>query len=475
VEKVLFEAGDMVHKGDLLVELDPIDEQRTVDNAKAEVSRMESSLGLAKSDADKVSRDWPMQVETALAGLEAARAAVQGAVVNFKKLDAIRKGTDPQEAKIEFVSPNNVKPIPLKPENNPKVQFVALQIALSEAELRAVHKLVQYGKEVANSPKDNTTWVGLAPSEFQDGLIALWQVMAKQLASTAELRNAVNTYVYVEQSQTKVKLAEVAMEQSHLALAQANQRLKETKVYAPNDGQVEEVYIREGQIISSGITTVTGGTPLLKLADVSKLYVVADVDEADIGRVRELAPVEKSARLAFAELLKQSGINLSEKKSSAQTQPELTKENIEEMEMLRTSNNVEVTVDAFREQMFTGKVDRVYPNPKNVNNIVTYNVRILLTSENRRELMVGMHANVKFTSRKLKNILQAPIEAIKVKNEEHGVYIKGEDGKPLFVPTPVGLTNSVMIELKTNKLKEGEEVYTKLPTPKDGKPEDQND
>jgi hypothetical protein len=32
------------------------------------------------------------------------------------------------------------------------------------------------------------------------------------------------------------------------------------------------------------------------------------------------------------------------------------------------------------------------------------------------------------------------------------------------VPVKVGLTNSEMIELKTDKLKKGDKVYTKLPT-----------
>jgi HlyD family secretion protein len=288
-------------------------------------------------------------------------------------------------------------------------------------------------------------------------VVQLWKTESQMLASIATVRKAVNTLIMVEQADTKVKLAREALRQAKVALDQAQQRLTETKVYAPSDGIIQEVFVKKGQIISSGITTVTGGTPLLILADVSKLYVESDVDEADIGRVRELAAVERSARLEFFSTLHPT------------TQPKLTKENEEEMAMLRKSNNVDVTVDAFRELTFTGRVDRVYPNPKNINNIVTYNVRILLTSPNRTELMLGMHANVKFTSRKLVGVLKVDNEAIKVKHEERGVYIEGPPPArtPMFVPVKVGLTNGSQIELKTDKLKPGDKVYVKLPPSKE--------
>jgi HlyD family secretion protein len=327
--------------------------------------------------------------------------------------------------------------------------------------------LITYGKEIINKNRNDSAWNDLAvsPLEYQEALITMWQTQAKLIAGMADLQNAVNLGIYEVEAQKKVILAKEALKQAKVALAQAKQRLDDTSVYAPSDGQVQEVYVREGQIISSGITTVTGGTPLMTLADVKKLYVVAEVDEADIGRVRELAPVERSGKIMnhIASIFNQPT-------TTPATAPVLTKENEEEMAILRGANNVDVTVDAFREDNFIGKVDRVYPNSKNINNIVTYNVRILLSGANSTKLMLGMHANVKFTSRKLANVLLVENEAIKSKNEQHGVYIKGSDDKPKFIPVKVGLTDSAMIELKTNELKEGQEVYTKLPATKEEGP-----
>ncbi|NLE28122.1 MAG: HlyD family efflux transporter periplasmic adaptor subunit [Phycisphaerae bacterium] len=459
VQKVYVDPGDMVRKGDLLVELDPVDEQRSVDNASTEVARMQASLDLAKLEAEKMQNDWPQQVLTALSSLEALRATLQGAVLTFKRQDAIRQGVRPQDVTLDVVDSSKVTPLNLEPKDHPLIQKVNIVLADAEAEAVEVAKLIDYGKKVINEnklKKPGTEEIRISMLEYQEGLISFWQAHSKVLASISDVRNAVNMYYLVEQTKTKVKLSEEALRQAKVALDQAQQRLQDTKLYAPQDGLVHQVFVQQGQIISSGITTVTGGTPLVVLADVSKLYVEADVDEADIGRVRDLAPLDRSAHLVLAAM---NGL----KKEPTATAPTLTEENYEEMELLRSSNNVDITVEAFREDKFSGKVDRVYPNPKNVNNIVTYNVRILLTSDNRTKLMLGMHANVQFTSRKLTNVLLAPIEAIKSKNEEHGVYIENQDGTPLFVPVKVGLTNSEVIELKTDKLKEGDKVYTKLP------------
>ncbi len=470
VMKLYFEAGDMVRKNDLLVQLDPVDEQRSVDSAQAEVDRAKASLELASSEAEKVARDWPMQIQTALASLEGVRAALQGAVITFRKQDIIRRGANSEQAVMDVVDVSKVKPVELNPVEGLLdgqlgqllIRESSQRLGLAAAEVAETAKLVEYGKDVINKSRGELSWekTGVTALEYQEALITMWQTEAKLIASMADLRNAVNLGILVAQAQKKVVLAREALKQANVALAQAKQRLDDTKVYAPNDGQILELFVREGQIISSGIATVTGGTPLMTLADVSKLYVVADVDEADIGRVRDLAPEDRSGRIQMA---------LSSQPTTS-TAPVLTKENEEEMAMLREANNVDVTVDAFREDSFTGKVDRVYPNSKNVNNIVTYNVRIWLNSPNSGKLMLGMHANVKFTSRKLTNILKVANEAIKSKNEEHGVYIEGTglDAKPVFVPVKVGLTDSVMIELKTDRLQPGQKVYTKLPMSREG-------
>jgi len=449
IMKIYFEAGDIVKKGALLIKLDPVDEQRTVDNATAELQRAKANLELARSEAEKIARDWPVNLNLALASLEATRADLQGTVLNFLRMDNIRRNISPDEASFKLVNPPGVPKIE-KENNDSYIRNAMGHISLAQAESEKVHKLVLYGKKILNNQQSGGAWANIARVEYQDGLIAMWKAHANLLMSISKVRNAINTKILIDQAKTKVALAKEMLRKANVALEQALQRLKETKVYAPIDGIVEKINVREGQIISSGITTVTGGTTLMVLADVSKLFVEADVDEADIGQVRELAPAGRDARLTAST-------------TSPATQQKLSQEQQEEIKMLQNADNVNISVDAFRDEVFTGKVYRVYPNPKILNNVVTYNVRILLTSPNRTKLMLGMHANVKFTARKRENVLLVDIEAIKVKNEEHGVYIPGDNGKPVFIPVKLGPSDGIKIELKTDKLKPGQKVYTRLP------------
>ncbi len=449
--KIYFEAGDIVKKGDLLIELDPVDEQRTVDNAKAELQRAKANLELSRSEAQKIARDWPVDLNLALSSLEAARAELHGAALNFLRMDNIRRNISPDKATFTIVNP---PPVPKIKVGNMQsyIKHALGRIALAKAEADKVRELVEYGKKIVNQQLSSNVWTNIARVEYQDGLITMWKAHANLLMSMSKVRNAINTKILIDQANTRVELAKEVLRKAKVALEQALQRLRETKVYAPINGIVEKINVREGQIISSGITTVTGGTTLMILADVSQLFVEADVDEADIGQVRELAPPGRDARLTAAVAA-----------SSPSSQPSLNESQKEELEMLQNADNVTISVDAFRDEVFTGKVYRVYPDPKTFNNVVTYNVRILLTSPNRTKLMLGMHANVKFTARKRKNVLLVDIEAIKVKNEEHGVYIPGKDGKPVFIPVKLGPSDGMKIELKTDKLKPGQKVYTRLP------------
>jgi len=468
VRRVYCEPGDIVRQGDLLVELDPKDEKRAVRNAQADVLRAQAELGWAEKNREKLARDWPVGLMFALANLERARASLHHNVVKFNEAEALRVGGSRDKAPLLVVRPEDVTPEQLHPEDHPLVKDCALQIALAEEEAARAGGMVTKGRSILETSQASGAWQSLSISqtEYRTVVSTLWQSKANLLASSADVRNAVNNYLLIKQWDEKVESTRALLKKAKVAWEQAEQRLEETRIYAPTDGIIEQVFVREGQNVSSAITTVTGGTPLMILADASKLYVIAEVDEADIGSVRDLAPPARASRLH--DLV-----------GGAATRP-TTRSSVgsdEYAEMLKGAGDVKITVDAFREQPFWGKVDRVDPHPNVISNVVTYKVNILLTSANRSELMLGMHANVEFTAQKRENVLLVDIEAIKVKNDEHGVYIAGEDGKPQFVPVTLGPNNGERIELRTDKLEEGKKVYTKLPrkTEKEKKAEEEEE
>lgn len=84
--------------------------------------------------------------------------------------------------------------------------------------------------------------------------------------------------------------AQSALEQSKAALAKAERNLSYATITSPIDGVVTSRDVEEGQTVASGFETPTLFTIA---ADLTKMQVVADVDEADI------AGVEEGARVTF--------------------------------------------------------------------------------------------------------------------------------------------------------------------------------
>ncbi|MBP3354079.1 MAG: efflux RND transporter periplasmic adaptor subunit [Bacteroidales bacterium] len=87
-----------------------------------------------------------------------------------------------------------------------------------------------------------------------------------------------------ELSSYNYQRAKSAYEQSSAALAKAERNLSYATITSPIDGIVTSRSVEEGQTVASGFETPTLFTIA---ADLTKMQVVADVDEADIANVKE--------------------------------------------------------------------------------------------------------------------------------------------------------------------------------------------
>jgi len=284
----------------------------------------------------------------------------------------------------------------------------------------------------------------------------------------AQIKQAVADVTQAEMaitlSENDVKLAEAAVETTKTTLGDAKKRLEKTDITAPMDGMVAQVFVNEGEVIAGGKTTLTGGTLLAVLADWSVCYVRAEVDEADIGEVIELAP--ESARPG--ERSDATTIVLAE----PTTRPTPTSAPIE------AASDVKITVEAFHDQEFIGRIERIYPEPRSGSSIITYLVDIEVTSDNRHLLMSSMQADVEFTAKSVYDTLLVPHEAIKRgPDNELGVYkavdVPGESKpKPEFVRCRIGLDNGTFAQV-IEGVEEGDVVFTKLPEKTDREREEE--
>ncbi|MBU2928914.1 efflux RND transporter periplasmic adaptor subunit [Winogradskyella psychrotolerans] len=147
-------------------------------------------------------------------------------------------------------------------------------------------------------------------------------------------------------------------------LQSARTNLGYANIYSPIDGVVLSRDIDEGQTVAASYSTPT----LFTIAqDLKEMQVEADVDEADIGQVKE-------------------------------------------------GQRVEFTVDAYIGETFNGVITQVRLDPTVTSNVVTYTVVVKAENEDLK-LKPGLTATISIFTLELNDVLTAEAKAINFKPE----------------------------------------------------------
>lgn len=126
----------------------------------------------------------------------------------------------------------------------------------------------------------------------------LWE---QQTISQSDWEIAQNSYksvfAEVESAKQTVKGAEFGVKSAQASLKEANENLIKTTIYAPMSGTVSKLSVETGERVVG--TSMMSGTELMRIADLSRMEVQADVNENDIVRVNmgDTALVEVDAYL----------------------------------------------------------------------------------------------------------------------------------------------------------------------------------
>ena len=118
---------------------------------------------------------------------------------------------------------------------------------------------------------------------YADKLTAREQVETRETAAAetrARLQAAREHQAFVEANARAEDRdrAQAQVELARAALAEARARLEKTQIAAPLDGVVLRRHFRSGE-------TVTAGTPIITMGDLSRLRVRMEVDERDVAHV----------------------------------------------------------------------------------------------------------------------------------------------------------------------------------------------
>ncbi len=340
-----FDISDSVTVGQLVLELDPIDEERNVSKAKvslssskARLSQSQQNLSIAESNLETGRRKANVTLETA-------------------KVRAIDERAKADRMKQLYE------------------QKLAGQEEYETAETAAVN----------------------AEAAVETAQIQLEELDIDEAA--------------LELKKQDVNLAKADVESQQINLEIAVQRLDDTKVYAPIDGIVTERFVQTGQIISSGISTTGGGTAILTLSDLSRIFILASVDESDIGNVV-------------------------------------------------TGQKTVITADAYPGKGFEGVVERISPKGVNTSNVVTFEVRIEVTSENKSLLRPEMTANVEIIIAEKEDALIVPVGAISRIQGKYSVSVLKADGGTETRPVEIGISNGVQMEITSGLTENDTIVFT---------------
>jgi len=237
-----------------------------------------------------------------------------------------------------------------------------------------------------------------ASQEILDAAKTAFKVNQENLIQAkARLEGVQNSIYDIALRESEVDLAQAEVKRSEIALEEAKERLEETEIYAPITGTIIDKMIEEGQIISSGISNVSGGTALVTIADMKRLYIVADVDETDIGAIRPHQPVM-------------------------------------------------ITADAFPGRSFKGKVTRIAPQGKVEESITIFKVKLEILGSGKEILKPMMTANVDIINEKLKDVIYVAREAVsETKGKKFSAIL--ENGLPKEIPITTGIQNPIHVQV----------------------------
>ena len=283
VVKVHVDDNQQVEKGQLLFEIDPSDYQLDVEHAQV-------SLDQAREDVEALEaavRAAEAMVQQSNAAVESARGQIDAAEAGIRSAEAVvtesESGVTSARAFIVQVQATVEEAQRESQRAKRLADQKAGSVETAEAKAAAV-KAYQAQLDSANA--------GLrqAQAALDKARAAKGEAEAKlRIASNglAEAQAAVSTAI-ADREQAQATLgapgdANVRIRSAQVALDQALLQLQRTKIHAPTDGYISNLYLKEGAYASAG-------TPLIALVDSKSFRVHAYFAETKIRQLRSGDP-----------------------------------------------------------------------------------------------------------------------------------------------------------------------------------------
>ncbi|RCJ39141.1 efflux transporter periplasmic adaptor subunit [Nostoc minutum NIES-26] len=128
---------------------------------------------------------------------------------------------------------------------------------------------------------------------------------------------------------------------------------------------------------------------------------------------------------------------------------------------IKLGQEVKITADAYPGKTFEGKVSQIAAQATVTQNVTSFEVKVSLTDPERL-LRSGMNVAADFQVGKLENALVVPTAAVVRRENATGVYVAGENNRPVFTRIETGVTVNNFTEVKSG-LRGNERVLLSFP------------
>jgi HlyD family secretion protein len=121
-----------------------------------------------------------------------------------------------------------------------------------------------------------------------------------------------------------------------------------------------------------------------------------------------------------------------------------------------------ITADALPGVVFEGRVTQIAAQATVEQNVTSFQVKAAIISNNKNLLRSGMNVTADFQVGQLENALVVPTAAVVRQQRSTGVFVAGQDNKPVFTPIETGVTVNRYTEVKSG-LKGHERILLSFP------------
>jgi HlyD family secretion protein len=396
VEYLTLMEGDFVNKNDLVANIDKR-------NILLKVKQNETDLKAARAQLEKSKIGYEIDRKTYANDLKRAQA---NANLSHSNLNLMQKGSRPEElsqgeAQVELAQANfeNSR----KTYNRNKELFTKNLVSQSAMDSARANMDVSAAQLKSAEEKFNLLKQGYQNEEIQ-------KAQAQYEVSLCSVEDAIYKIESLKVREQEIKNLESTVEKMDIIHQDALEQLKDTTVLAPISGVVTQKWVDAGGIITSGISSVTSGTNIITLSDMSEIKIKANVDETDIHKLLPDLPTR-------------------------------------------------VKLDAYQKRTFMAKLSSIGPRVYLKENVPVIDITLDLL-EGSGEVKVGMTADAEIVIASVPNAKLIPNDSVIERGGKRFVRMEnGGDKKAELRPIKVGLSNGDVTVLLEG-LKENERFYT---------------